>query len=55
MYHKYGAQLNQSDRYIEFLFGENNNYHQIVNGYLEFDITVWKSDTINFHSDDPIQ
>ena len=22
------------------MFGENNNYHQIGNGYLEFDITV---------------
>ena len=54
MYHKQGAQLNQSDQYIEFIFGENNNYHQIGNGYLEFDITVRKSDSTNFHYNNPI-
>ena len=27
---------------IEFIFGENNNYHQIGNAYLEFDITIRK-------------
>ena len=42
IYHQQGAQLNQSDQNIEFIFGENNNYHQIGNGYLEFDITVRK-------------
>ena len=36
-------------------FGENKNYHQIGNGYLEFDITVRKKDTTNFHDDDPIR
>ena len=55
VYHKQGAQLNQSDQYIEFSFGEKNNYHQVGNGYLEFDITVRKSDSTNFHYDDPIQ
>ena len=38
---------------MEFIFGENNNYHQIGNGYLEFDITVRKNDSTNFHYDDP--
>ena len=55
IYHQQGAQLNQSDQNIEFIFGENNNYHQIGNGYLEFNITVRKNDTTNFHIEDPIR
>ena len=55
MYHQQGAQLNQSDKNKEFIFGENNNYHQIVNGYLQFDITVRKNDTTNFHNEDSIR
>ena len=39
----------------KFCFGENNNYHQIGTGYLDFDITVRKSDSANFHYDDPIR
>ena len=31
IYHQQGAQLNQSDQNIEFIFGENNNFHQIGN------------------------
>ena len=38
--HQQGAQLNQPDQHIEFIFGENNNYHQISGGYLEYDMTV---------------
>ena len=49
IYHQQGDQLNQSDPNIEFIFGENNNYHQIGNAYLEFNITVRKNDTTNFH------
>ena len=55
IYHQQGAQLNQSDQNIEFIFGENNNCHQIGNGYLEFKITVRKNDTTNFHIEDPIR
>ena len=55
IYHQQGAQLNTSDQNIEFIFGENNNYHQIGNGYLEFNITVRKQDTTNFHVEDPIR
>ena len=55
IYHQQGAQLNQSDQNIEFIFGENNNYHQIGNGYLEFNITVRKNDATNFHIEDPIR
>ena len=53
--HRQGDQLNQSDQNIEFIFGENNNYHQIGNAYLEFNITVRKNDTTNFHNDDPVR
>ena len=54
IYHRQGDQLNQADQNIEFIFGENNNYHQIGNAYLEFNITVRKNDTTNFHNDDPV-
>ena len=53
--HKQGAQLNQKSQNIEFICGENNNYHQIGNGYLEFNKTVRKIDTTNFHYDNPIR
>ena len=39
IYHQSGANLNVNQN-VEFIFGENNNYHQIGNAYLEFDITV---------------
>ena len=55
IYHRQGDQLNQSDQNIEFIFGENNNYYQIGNAYLEFNITVRKHDTTNFHNDDPVR
>ena len=55
IYHRQGDQLNQSDQNIEFIFGENNNYHQIGNAYLEFNITVRKNDDTNFHFDDPVR
>ena len=42
VYHQSGANLNDSNQNVEFIFGENNNYHQIGNGYLEFDITIRK-------------
>ena len=55
IYHRQGDHLNQSDQNIEFSFGENNNYHQIGNAYLEFNITVRKNDTTNFHNDNPVR
>ena len=55
IYHQQGAQLDQSDYNIEFFFGENNNYHQIGNGYLEFNSTVRKIDTTSFHIEVPIR
>ena len=55
IYHRQGDQLNQADQNIHFFFGENNNYHQIGNAYLEFNITVRKNDTTKFHNDDLIR
>ena len=40
VYHQQGANLNDSNQSVEFIFGEKNNYHQLGNRYLEFDITV---------------
>ena len=40
VYHQQGAQLNDTDQNIKFIFGENNNFHQIGNAFLEYDITV---------------
>ena len=53
--HQQRAQLNQSDQILDFIFGENHNFHRIGNGYLQFIITVRKKDTTNFHNDDPIR
>ena len=55
IYHQQGAQLNQSDQNIEFIFGENNNYHQVGNSYLEFDITVRREDNANFTNNSAIR
>ena len=54
IYHQQGAQLNDPDQNIEFIFGENNNYHQVGNSYLQFDITVRKADNLNFNNDDAV-
>ena len=42
VYHQQRANLNDSNQSVVFIFSENNNYHQIGNGYLEFDITIRK-------------
>ena len=55
IYHRQGDHMNQSDQNIEFTFGENNNYHQIGNAYLEFFITVRRNDGTKFHYDDPFR
>ena len=34
IYNQQGAQLNDSDQGIDFVFGEYNNYHQVGSGYL---------------------
>ena len=40
VYHQQGAQLNDPDQNIKVIFGENNNYHQFGNAYLEYDVTM---------------
>ena len=55
VYHQQGAQLNQSDQNVEFIFGENNNYHQLGSAYLEFDITIRRNDGNNFGANDAIR
>ena len=40
---------------VEFIFGGNNNYHQIGNAYLEFNITVRQNDDTSFHHEDPVR
>ena len=52
IYHQQGAQSNQSDQKVDFIFGEN--YHQIGNSYLEFDITV-QNPTAVFDDDSRIR
>ena len=52
IYHQQGAQLNDPDQNIEFIFGENNNFHQIGNSYLGFDVTVRKANGNNFNFTD---
>ena len=50
-YQQQGADLNDSDQNVEFIFGENNNYHRIGNAYFEFDITVRRGDGNNFNAE----
>ena len=52
--HQQGTNLNDPEQNIEFIFGETNNYHQICNSYLEFDITVRREDNANFTDVSPI-
>ena len=40
IYHQSGANVNAESSQIKFYFGENHNFIQVGNGYLEFDIRV---------------
>ena len=56
VYHQQGSQLIDADQNIEFIFGENNNFHQLGNAYLEFDITVRALNAADaFDEDSPIR
>ena len=48
VYHQQRVQLNHSDHTFDFIFGGKNNYYQIVNGFLDFDITVRENDNKKF-------
>ena len=37
--HEQAANLDDSDQNGEFIFGENYNYHQIGNAYLQYEMT----------------
>ena len=43
IYHQHGAEVNNENQNIKFYFGENLNYIQIGNAYLEIDIEVKKA------------
>ena len=51
MYHHQQANQDDPHQNIEFVFGENNNYHQIGNDDLQFDITIRIEDSNNFNDD----
>ena len=40
IYHQYGANVDAENSQIKFYFGENHNFIQVGNGYLEFDIRI---------------
>ena len=42
--HQSGANVDAENLQIKFYFGENHNFIQIGNGYLEFDIRVRRAD-----------
>ena len=48
IYHQHGAEVNNENQNIKFHFGENLNYIQLGNAYLEIDILVRKPDATNF-------
>ena len=55
IYHQHGAEVNNENQNIKFYFGENLNYIQIGNAYLEIDIEVKKADGTNFADADLIR
>ena len=55
MYHQHGAEVNNQNQNILFYFGENLNYIQIGNSYLEVDMEVRKTDGANFSNADQIR
>ena len=42
IYHQQAANLNDSDQNNDFIFGENNNYHQIGKVYLQYELAIEK-------------
>ena len=47
-YHQSGANVDAEKSQIKFYFGENHNFIQVGNGYLEFDIRVRRVNNANF-------
>ena len=44
IYHQSGANIDAENSQIKFYFGENHNFIQVGNGYLEFDIRIRRDD-----------
>ena len=44
IYHQSGANVDAENSQIKFYFGENDNFIQVGNGYLDFDIRVRRAD-----------
>ena len=44
IYHQSGANVDAENSQIKFYFGENHNFIQVGNGYLEFDTRIRKDD-----------
>ena len=55
IYHQHGAEVHNANQNINFDSGENLNYIQIGNAYLEIDIEVKKADRTNFANADAIR
>ena len=55
IYHQQGANLNESDQIVQFIWGENNNYHQNGNAYLQYDMTVRRDNNADFIDADIIR
>ena len=53
-YNQQKANLNDPDQNFQFVSGENNNYHQCGNSYLEFDVTV-RNPTANSENNNQIR
>ena len=54
IYHQQAALLNDPDQNVEFIFGGNNNYHQLGNFHLGFDVRVREAGCNNFNfTNDP--
>ena len=54
LYHWKGAVLTIEGQNDEFVFGENNKFHQIANAYFSFDINIRREDHIYFTKENNI-
>ena len=55
IYHQHGPQVDDENHNIIFFFGENLNFIQIGNSYIEFEILVKKADRTIFTDTEEIR
>ena len=55
IFHQHEAEVNNENQNFKFYFGENLNYIQLGNAYVEIDILVRKADGTNFANADNIR